>query len=114
MVEDALALEGIDALGLDELDRSYLRAIGTVYRGGPVGLALALEVDGSGSGALDPVPGVGRGRKACEVSAEGKERGDLVLVEVAGGWDARGLLGDCAAALGIARIPALGLAGGGP
>lgn len=37
-VQAALALEGVDDLGLDELDRSYLRTIGNVYRGGPVGL----------------------------------------------------------------------------
>jgi Holliday junction DNA helicase RuvB len=37
-VNDALALEGVDALGLDDLDRQYLRTIAEVYRGGPVGL----------------------------------------------------------------------------
>ena len=37
-VDDALALEGVDALGLDELDRRYLRALATTYRGGPAGL----------------------------------------------------------------------------
>ncbi|QDU72707.1 Holliday junction branch migration DNA helicase RuvB [Mucisphaera calidilacus] len=38
VVEGALQLEGVDKLGLDELDRKYLRVIGTVYEGGPVGL----------------------------------------------------------------------------
>lgn len=38
MVRDALALEGVDDLGLDELDRAYLRTIATTYGGGPVGL----------------------------------------------------------------------------
>jgi Holliday junction DNA helicase RuvB len=37
-VDDALALEGVDALGLDELDRRYLRALATTYGGGPAGL----------------------------------------------------------------------------
>lgn len=37
-VDAALSLEGVDKLGLDELDRSYLRIIGTTYDGGPVGL----------------------------------------------------------------------------
>ena len=37
-VDDALALEGVDALGLDELDRRYLRSLATTYRGGPAGL----------------------------------------------------------------------------
>lgn len=38
VVSGALELEGVDELGLDELDRKYLRVIGTVYEGGPVGL----------------------------------------------------------------------------
>ena len=37
-VEPALKLEGIDSLGLDELDRRFLRTIIDVYRGGPVGI----------------------------------------------------------------------------
>jgi Holliday junction DNA helicase RuvB len=37
-VAGALRLEGIDALGLDELDRQFLRVIVTTYRGGPVGI----------------------------------------------------------------------------
>jgi len=37
-VEAALELEGIDQLGLDELDRKFLRVIIDVYRGGPVGI----------------------------------------------------------------------------
>jgi Holliday junction DNA helicase RuvB len=37
-IEAALRLEGIDALGLDELDRRFLRTIFEVYKGGPVGI----------------------------------------------------------------------------
>jgi len=37
-VEAALELEGIDQLGLDELDRSFLRRIIEIYKGGPVGI----------------------------------------------------------------------------
>ncbi len=37
-VDDALKLEGIDQLGLDELDRSFLRRIIEIYKGGPVGI----------------------------------------------------------------------------
>lgn len=45
-VNEALLLEGVDALGLDELDRTYLRTIGTTYKGGPVGLeALAATMN---------------------------------------------------------------------
>ena len=38
MVEAALDLEGIDELGLDDLDRSFLRTIIGIYKGGPVGI----------------------------------------------------------------------------
>lgn len=37
-VEDALALEGVDDMGLMNLDRSFLRTIIEYYRGGPVGI----------------------------------------------------------------------------
>ena len=37
-VDAALKLEGIDALGLDELDRQFLKVIIETYRGGPVGI----------------------------------------------------------------------------
>jgi len=37
-VQAALKLEGIDELGLDDLDRSFLRTIIGVYKGGPVGI----------------------------------------------------------------------------
>jgi Holliday junction DNA helicase RuvB len=44
-VDDALALEGIDALGLDELDRRYLHTLATTYGGGPAGLeAIAASI----------------------------------------------------------------------
>lgn len=38
LTEEALQLEGIDGLGLDALDRAYLKTIGTIYSGGPVGV----------------------------------------------------------------------------
>lgn len=37
-VQAALKLEGIDEIGLDELDRKFLRTIATTYHGGPVGI----------------------------------------------------------------------------
>ena len=37
-IEPALKLEGIDELGLDDLDRRFLRTIIDVYKGGPVGV----------------------------------------------------------------------------
>ncbi len=37
-VDAALTLEGIDELGLDELDRRFLKVIIDIYKGGPVGI----------------------------------------------------------------------------
>ncbi len=53
VVEQALALEGVDHLGLDEIDRKYLRIIGEVYRGGPVGLEAVAATLGEDSGTLE-------------------------------------------------------------
>jgi Holliday junction DNA helicase RuvB len=50
VVHDALALEGVDDVGLDRLDRRYMRTISGVYDGGPVGvdaIAASLGEDGS-------------------------------------------------------------------
>ncbi len=38
IVESSLAMEQIDPLGLDELDRAFLRALVSVYDGGPAGI----------------------------------------------------------------------------
>ena len=53
VVDAALKLEGVDALGLDELDRRYLRVIGTTYRGGPVGLEAVAATLGEDAGTLE-------------------------------------------------------------
>ncbi|MCC5787426.1 MAG: Holliday junction branch migration DNA helicase RuvB [Phycisphaerales bacterium] len=55
IVEDALRLEGVDALGLDELDRAYLRVIGEVYKGGPVGLETVAATMNQDAGTLEDV-----------------------------------------------------------
>ncbi len=55
VVDEALALEGIDALGLDDLDRAYLEAIGGVYKGGPVGLEAIAATMGEDAGTLGDV-----------------------------------------------------------
>ena len=52
-VDQALALEGVDALGLDELDRQYLRTIAEVYRGGPVGLEAVAATLNEDAGTLE-------------------------------------------------------------
>jgi len=38
VVENALKMEQIDTLGLDELDRAFLKALANVYDGGPAGI----------------------------------------------------------------------------
>ncbi|MBY0308968.1 MAG: Holliday junction branch migration DNA helicase RuvB, partial [Phycisphaerales bacterium] len=55
VVEEALALEGIDAMGLDELDRRYLRTIGTTYQGGPVGVEAVAATLNEDAGTLESV-----------------------------------------------------------
>ena len=55
LVEMALGLEGVDELGLDELDRSYLRIISTVYEGGPVGLETVAATMNEDAGTLEDV-----------------------------------------------------------
>jgi Holliday junction DNA helicase RuvB len=39
VADEALRREGVDSLGLDRLDRAFLRTIVEQYRGGPVGIA---------------------------------------------------------------------------
>lgn len=55
VVDDALSLEGVDALGLDELDRSYLKTIRSVYDGGPVGLEAVAATLNEDAGTLEDV-----------------------------------------------------------
>ncbi len=38
IAREALRLEGVDEIGLDDLDRSFIRTIIEVYKGGPVGV----------------------------------------------------------------------------
>jgi Holliday junction DNA helicase RuvB len=55
VVLDALRLEGVDDLGLDDLDRSYLRCIATTYRCGPVGLEAIAATMNEDAGTLEDV-----------------------------------------------------------
>jgi Holliday junction DNA helicase RuvB len=55
VVLDALRLEGVDALGLDELDRAYLRCIGSTYNCGPVGLETVAATMNEDAGTLEDV-----------------------------------------------------------
>jgi Holliday junction DNA helicase RuvB len=54
-VEGALHLESIDALGLDDLDRAFLKTIATTYRGGPVGLETVAATMNEDAGTLEDV-----------------------------------------------------------
>ncbi|MFZ9691713.1 MAG: Holliday junction branch migration DNA helicase RuvB [Phycisphaerales bacterium] len=53
VVEAALSLEGIDRLGLDELDRKYLRTLAGVYEGGPAGLEAIAASMGDDAATLE-------------------------------------------------------------
>lgn len=55
VVDEALALEGIDHLGLDALDQAYLRTIQRTYSGGPVGLEAIAATMGEDAGTLEDV-----------------------------------------------------------
>lgn len=54
-VDAALMLEGVDGIGLDELDRMYLRTIANVYKGGPVGLETIAATMSEDAGTLEDV-----------------------------------------------------------
>ncbi len=54
-VNMALQLEGVDQLGLDELDRQYLKTIADIYRGGPVGLEAVAATLNEDAGTLEDV-----------------------------------------------------------
>jgi len=55
IVESALAMEQIDALGLDELDRAFLRALVNVYDGGPAGIEAIAATLGEEKDTLEDV-----------------------------------------------------------
>ena len=55
IVESALKMEQIDTLGLDELDRAFLRALVTVYDGGPAGIEAIAATLGEERDTLEDV-----------------------------------------------------------
>ena len=56
VTEDAMAMDGIDALGLDRQDRKYLETIISIYGGGPVGIeAIAHTLNASTDTMVDEV-----------------------------------------------------------
>lgn len=55
IVESALKMEQIDHLGLDELDKSFLRALIDVYEGGPAGIEAIAATLGQERDTLEDV-----------------------------------------------------------
>lgn len=55
VVSDALRMEQIDDLGLDELDRAFLRALADVYGGGPAGIEALAATLGEERDTLEDV-----------------------------------------------------------
>ncbi|OHB65229.1 MAG: Holliday junction DNA helicase RuvB [Planctomycetes bacterium RBG_13_62_9] len=55
IVDRALEMEQIDPLGLDELDRAVLRALATVYDGGPAGIEAIAATLGEERDTLEDV-----------------------------------------------------------
>jgi Holliday junction DNA helicase RuvB len=55
IVENSLNMEQIDSLGLDELDRSFLRALINVYNGGPAGIEAIAATLGEEKDTLEDV-----------------------------------------------------------
>ena len=55
IVENALKMEQIDHLGLDELDRNFLRALIKVYDGGPAGIEALAATLGEERDTLEDV-----------------------------------------------------------
>jgi Holliday junction DNA helicase RuvB len=55
IVGSALQMEQIDELGLDELDRSFLRAIANIYNGGPAGIEALAATLGEEKDTLEDV-----------------------------------------------------------
>jgi Holliday junction DNA helicase RuvB len=55
VVNAALSLEGIDTVGMDALDRTYMQTIATTYEGGPVGVEAVAASMGEDAGTLQDV-----------------------------------------------------------
>jgi Holliday junction DNA helicase RuvB len=55
IVESSLKMEQIDELGLDELDRAFLRALAGVYEGGPAGIEAIAATLGEERDTLEDV-----------------------------------------------------------
>jgi Holliday junction DNA helicase RuvB len=87
VVDEALRLEGVDKIGIDELDRKYLRVIGEIYHGGPVGLEAVAATLGEDSGTLEElvepfllqIGFLARTRKGRQLTEAGAEHVNIKL-----------------------------------
>ncbi len=81
IVENALKMERIDSLGLDELDRSFLQALAKVYDGGPAGIEAIAATLGEEKDTLEDVVEpfllqtgfLRRTRRGREITVKGRE-----------------------------------------
>ncbi|MGA1266111.1 MAG: Holliday junction branch migration DNA helicase RuvB [Phycisphaerales bacterium] len=81
-VAAGLELEGVDAQGLDELDRKYLRTLARVYKGGPAGLETIAATIGEDADTLEDLVEpfllrsglLARTRQGRRLTAAGAER----------------------------------------
>jgi Holliday junction DNA helicase RuvB len=81
-VAAGLELEGVDAHGLDELDRAYLRTLARTYKGGPVGLETLAATLGEDADTLEDLVEpfllrselLARTRQGRRLTAAGAER----------------------------------------
>ena len=81
-VQAGLDLEGVDAGGLDDLDRKYLRTLARTYRGGPVGLETLAATLGEDADTLEDLVEpfllrsglLARTRQGRRLTAEGATR----------------------------------------
>lgn len=55
VVEEALEIQQVDALGLDELDRAYLKTLMKVYEGGPAGIEAIAATMGQERDTLEDI-----------------------------------------------------------
>ena len=86
-VEAALKLEGIDQLGLDALDRRFMRTIIEIYQGGPVGIEAVAATLGEETDTLVDVVEpfllqiglVARTRRGRQVTAQAYDHLDIKL-----------------------------------
>jgi len=92
IVERALAMERIDALGLDDLDRAFLKALIEVYDGGPAGIEALAATLGEERDTLEDVVEpyllqigfVRRTKRGREVTPAAMEHLGLVPTESSG------------------------------